>query len=265
MRSQNSNRGNRNRNGNKSQSYAGSNYHRNPENRYGYNNNRDNNDRSYNAYDRSESDRYSDYGDNFGRGNYENTYNDSDNYSRTYNRNRYGSSPDNGYTAYSGGRYATDPGNRTWDSQQPGYYSGSENDDRHYSDYGGTRRRDEKNWTGGDGRNYESNYNRDGGYQHNEDRGFFGRVGERLRDTWHDITDRDDTQENMRRFKESGGYNTLGRRDANRGNYRPYPEGSSDDQPYGSSTWARNNNRGAYGENRNGYGGYGPDRQDFNW
>lgn len=274
MRSQNSNRGNRNRSGNKSNSYSGSRNHSYSESRYGYNDSdRGNKDRerSYDPYDRSESDRYSNYEGNFGRGNYENRYDDRDNYSRTHNSSRYGSSGSNGGSTYNtGGRYATDPGSRNWDSQEPGYYSRSDNDERRYSDYGGTRRRDEKNWAGGDGRNYASEYTNDGGYRHDEERGFLGRVGDRIRDTWHDITDRDDTRDNMRRFNQSGGYNSNDGRDSsnhtynNRGNYRPYPEGSND-APYGKNTWSDNNNRGAYGERRNEYGGYGADRQEFNW
>jgi translation initiation factor IF-2 len=255
MRSENRNRDNRNErngNGNRAQSYAGS-YRNQSDSNYRYNDyDREYNDddRDYNTYDRSDAGRYSNYEGNYGRGNYENDYRD---------RNT---------DYYSVGRYSTGSGNstgsRSWDSQEPGYY-GNRDNDRGYSDYGGTRRRDEKDW--GDGRNYASEYNNDGSYRHQGNRSFFGRVGDRIRDTWHDITDRDDTGDNMRRFKENDSY---GRRSSsnssydNRGNYRPYPEGSYD-EPYGSSTWSRNNNRGVYGNRRNDYGGYGLDRQDFNW
>jgi translation initiation factor IF-2 len=261
MRSENRNRNNRNErngNGNKPQSYAG-NYRNQSDSNYRYHDyDRESNDdaRDYNTYNRSDAGRYSSYEGNYGRGNYEN------NYDRNYSQEN--NNP---------GRYATGSGRghsnpRSWDSQEPGYYSTGYNyndNDRNSSEYGGTRRRDEKNW--GDGRNYASDYNNDGSYRHQEDRGFFSRVGDRIRDTWHDITDRDDTSDNMRRFKENDSY---GRRSSsnssydNRGNYRPYPEGSRDDS-YGGSAWARNTNRGAYGERRNEYGSYGPDRQDFNW
>lgn len=289
MRSQNGNRGNRNkngnRNGNRAQSYAGSNYRSgNDEQRYGYNDydrEYNTNDREYNTYDRSEADRYANYEGNYGRGNYEHRATDYT-YGRDHsrdNRNDY-----NIGTRYSSGN-SRNSGSRNWDSQEPGYYGRYDSNEGSYSDYGGTRRRDEKDW--GDGRHYASEYDDNGRYNdYDRDRGFFGRVGERIRNTWHDITDRDDTQENMRRLKQGSSYgdnaynnrnayqnnNTYGDRNTyenrnsyeNRGNYRPYPEGSSDSQ-YGSNTRARNANRGTYGEDRNQYGGYGLDRQDFNW
>ena len=277
MRSQNNNNNNssnnRNWNSNRIQSNTGNSYRSQSENGYGNSDyDRERNERT-GGYDQSDSGRYSNYEGNFGRGNYENTYGDRDNYSRNYNTGSYGNSNSNRDNDDTGRRYANGSGtnNRSWDSQQPGYYGRSDSGQRSNSNYGGTRRMDEKNWAGGDGRNYTSDYDNRDRRNDDADRGFFGRVGDRIRDTWHDMTDRDDTQENMRRFRANAGHNGYGSHTDssnnhynNRGNYAPYPEGRSDGS-YGRDTRSENDSRGAYGERRNEYGGYGLDREEYNW
>ncbi len=252
MRSNNNYRYNRGGDSDRAWAYADSKYRSRADDNHAYNN--------YGNYDydydgdrnanRSEANRYSNYEGNYGRGNYENN---SDGYGsdyRNYNNRRRSS-----YSSHT----------KNWDSEEPGYYSRyNQENDRGYASYG-NRRQGENEWSGGDGRNYASEYNDQGYYnRYDDDRGFFGRMGDRLRSAWHQVTDRDDTRDNMRRLKQrdrgySSGYDHS---DYNRGNYRPYPRGSSDS---GYNHGWNDNSHTVYGRNRQNYGSYAANRDDLTW